>query len=131
DLQKRFSSNWQARLAYTYAKAMDDRPDATSVVPGTDDAKNAMDALNLGNEWAYADTDVRHRVVLSGVWNLAYADHIQNSVAHAVLSGWTLSAVASYQTGQPVTPVINGDLNGDGNRVNDRAPGVGRNSERL
>jgi len=111
DLQKRFSSNWQARLAYTYSKAKDDHPDATIVVPGVDDAREAQDALNIGDEWAYADTDVRHRVVLSGVWNLAYADHLQNSVAHAVLSGWTFSAIASYQSGQPFTPVISGDLN--------------------
>ncbi|HEY6141202.1 MAG TPA: TonB-dependent receptor, partial [Thermoanaerobaculia bacterium] len=129
DVQKRFSSNWQARLAYTYAKAKDDHPDATSVVPGTDDAKNAMDALNLGDEWAYADTDVRHRVVLSGVWNLAYADRLQNSVMHALLSGWSLSAIVSYQSGQPFTAIINGDLNGDGNRVNDRIDA--RNTLRL
>jgi len=130
DLQKRFSSNWQARLAYTYSKAKDDHPDATIVVPGVDDAREAQDALNIGDEWAYADTDVRHRVVLSGVWNLAYADHLQNSVAHAVLSGWTFSAIASYQSGQPFTPVISGDLNNDGNRANDRAPGAARNSVR-
>ena len=131
DLQKRFSSNWQARIAYTYAKAMDDHPDATIVVPGVDDPREAQDALNIGDEWAYADTDVRHRVVLSGVWNLAYADRIQNSFAHAVLSGWTLSAIVSYQSGQPFTAVVNGDLNNDGNRSNDRAPGVGRNTLRL
>jgi len=131
DLQKRFSSNWQMRVAYTYAKAMDDHPDATIVVPGVDDPREAQDALNIGDEWAYADTDVRHRVVLSGVWNLAYADRIQNSFAHAVLSGWTLSAIVSYQSGQPFTAVVNGDLNNDGNRSNDRAPGVGRNTLRL
>jgi outer membrane receptor protein involved in Fe transport len=130
DLQKRFSSNWQARLAYTFSKAKDDHPDATIVVPGVDDPREAQDALNIGDEWAYADTDVRHRVVLSGVWNLAYADHMQSSVAHALLSGWTLSAIASYQSGQPITPVISGDLNNDGNRSNDRTPGVARNSVR-
>jgi outer membrane receptor protein involved in Fe transport len=131
DLQKRFSSNWQARLAYTYAKAKDDHPDATIVVPGVDDPREAQDALNIGDEWGYADTDVRHRVVLSGVWNLGYADHIQNTVAHAVLSGWTLSAIVSYQSGQPFTAVVSGDLNNDGNRSNDRAPGFGRNTLRL
>ncbi|MCU1350351.1 MAG: hypothetical protein JWO56_3381, partial [Acidobacteria bacterium] len=137
DLQKRFSHNWQARLAYTYSKAKDDRPDATIVVPGTDDAREAQDALNLGSEWAYSDTDVRNRVVLSGVWNLAYADNL-TGIAHALLSGWSVSGIASYQSGQPFTPVIANanttaavnDLNNDGNRLNDRVPGVGRNSLR-
>ena len=137
DLQKRFSHNWQARLAYTYSKAKDDRPDATIVVPGVDDSREAQDALNPGAEWAYADTDVRHRVVLSGVWNLAYADHL-NGIARAFLGGWSLSGIVSYQSGQPFTPVISNagftsavnDLNNDGNRANDRVPGAGRNSLR-
>jgi outer membrane receptor protein involved in Fe transport len=137
DIQKRFSHNWQARLAYTYSQAKDDRPDATIVVPGTDDAREAQDALNLGSEWAYSDTDVRNRVVLSGVWNLAYADHL-NGFARAFLGGWSLSGIISYQSGQPFTPVVTNagfttainDLNNDGNRANDRVPGVGRNSLR-
>ncbi|MCU1229449.1 MAG: hypothetical protein JWO97_2333 [Acidobacteria bacterium] len=129
DLQKRFSHNWQARLAYTYSKAKDDRPDATSVVPGTDDAKNAMDALNLGDEWAYADTDVRHRIVLSGVWNLAYAENM-TGMAHAFLGGWSLSGIVSYQSGQPFSALVSTDINNDQNRASDRVPGTERNSLR-
>jgi outer membrane receptor protein involved in Fe transport len=129
DLQKRFSNNWQARLAYTFSKAKDDRPDATIVVPGVDDAREAQDALNLGDEYSWADTDVRHRVVLSGVWNLAYADHLQG-FTHALLSGWSLSGIVSYQSGQPFTPVVSTDINNDGNRANDRVPGTARNSLR-
>jgi outer membrane receptor protein involved in Fe transport len=129
DLQKRFSHNWQARLAYTYSKAKDDRPDATSVVPGTDDAKNAMDALNLGDEWAYADTDVRHRVVLSGVWNLAYGNNM-SGVAQALLGGWSVSGIVSYQSGQPFSALVGADINNDQNRSSDRVPGTERNSLR-
>ena len=130
DVQKRFSNNWQARVAYTYAKAKDDHPDATIVVPGVDDAREPQDALNLGDEWAYADTDVRHRVVLSGVWNLNYFDGM-GGVAHALLSGWTVSGILSYQSGQPYTAVISGDFNNDLNRSSDRAPGFARNTLRL
>ena len=39
DLNKRFSRNWQARLAYTYSTVKDDRPDATAIVPFTFHAK--------------------------------------------------------------------------------------------
>jgi len=75
--------------------------------------------------------------VLSGVWNLAYADHL-NGFARAFLGGWSLSGIVSYQSGQPFTPVITNagftatlnDLNNDGNRANDRVPGAGRNSLR-
>jgi outer membrane receptor protein involved in Fe transport len=134
DLQKRFSNNWQARLAYTFSKVKDNRPDATAVVPGTDDAKYIQDPKDLSGDWAYGDNDVRHRVVLSGVWSLdSYANGVRNSFAHALLSGWSISGIASYQTGQPYSAVLSNsvDLNNDGNARNDRIPGYGRNTFRL
>ncbi|MEO8382060.1 MAG: TonB-dependent receptor [Acidobacteriota bacterium] len=132
DVQKRFSSNWQARIAYTYSTVKDDKPDATAVVPGTDDAKFVSDSGDFGTDYTYGDNDVRHRIVLSGVWSLdAYSHGIDNRFLHALTSGWSVSGIASYQSGQPYTPVVNTDLNNDGNAANDIAPGFRRNSQRL
>ncbi|HEX8173248.1 MAG TPA: TonB-dependent receptor [Thermoanaerobaculia bacterium] len=132
DLQKRFSHNWQARLAYTWSTVKDDKPDATAVVPGTDDAKFISDPGDFSTDYTYGDNDVRHRVVLSGVWSLdSYAAGIGSGFLRSLASGWTLSGVASYQSGQPFTPVVNADLNNDGNASNDIAPGFRRNSQRL
>ena len=41
-LDKRFSSNWQAKLAYTLGKVTDNKSDATAVVPFSsgDDSKH-------------------------------------------------------------------------------------------
>ncbi|HVE71490.1 MAG TPA: TonB-dependent receptor [Thermoanaerobaculia bacterium] len=132
DLQKRFANNWQTRVAYTYSKVKDDKPDATAVVPGTDDAKFVSDSGDLGTDWAFGDNDVRHRVVMSGVWSLdAYAQGVDTAWLRSLASGWTLSAIASYQSGQYFTPVVTGDLNNDGNAANDIAPGYRRNSVQL
>jgi hypothetical protein len=131
DVQKRFSNNWQMRLAYTHSKVRDDKPDATAVVPGTDDAKYAQDPLNLHGDWAPGDNDVPNRVVLSGVWSLdSYSQHM-GGLSRALLGGWTISGIASWQTGQPYSAVASTDLNNDGNARNDRAPGFARNSFRL
>jgi len=131
DLQKRFSNNWQMRLAYTHSKVRDDKPDATAVVPGTDDPKFAQDPLNLHGDWAPGDNDVPDRVVLSGVWSLdSYSQHM-GGVSRAIFGGWTISGIASWQTGQPYSAVASTDLNNDGNARNDRAPGFARNSFRL
>jgi hypothetical protein len=131
DLNKRFSNNWQARLAYTFSNVVDNRPDATAVVPGTDDAKFVSDPLNFGADYTNGDNDVRHRVVLSGVWSLdSYTEHM-NGFAHALFSGWSISGIASYQSGQPYSAVVNADLNNDGNRSNDLAPGIRRNALRY
>ncbi|HEY0143099.1 MAG TPA: TonB-dependent receptor [Thermoanaerobaculia bacterium] len=132
DVNKRFSHNWQARLAYTWSKVEDDRPDATAVVPGgSDDAKFAQDPLDLDGDWAPGDNDVRHRVVLSGVWDLDPYTANFSGWSRALLGGWAISGIASYQTGQPYTAIVNTDLNNDGNTRNDRAPGFERNSLRL
>jgi len=131
DLQKRFSNNWQMRLAYTYSKVKDNKPDATAVVPGTDDAKFAQDPLNLHGDWAPGDNDVPHRIVLSGVWSLDSYSSKMGGVSKAIFGGWTISGIASWQSGQPYSAVVNTDINNDGNARNDRAPGFARNSFRL
>jgi outer membrane receptor protein involved in Fe transport len=141
DLDKRFSDNWQARLAFTHSKAQDDRPDATIVVPGVDDGREVYDANNIAGDYALADTDVPNRAVLSGVWNVGNYANGMSGVARAFLGGWTLSGIASWQSGQPFSRIVSitgtagantpNDLNNDGNRLNDRAPGFVRNSERY
>jgi len=132
EFNKRFSHNWQAKLAYTLSKATDTKTDATAVVPqGSDDSKFASDPQNFEADNAPGDNDVRHRIVFSGLWNLDYPNGIKNEVAAWFLSGWTLSGVVSFQTGAPYSLAINGDLNNDGNTRNDRVPGTDRNQERL
>jgi Carboxypeptidase regulatory-like domain/TonB dependent receptor len=131
DLNKRFNNHWQARLAYTYSKVEDNKPDATAVVPGgSDDAKFIQDPLDIDGDWAVGDNDVPHRVVLSGVWDL---DYMQGAAGWKqwLLGGWSLSGIASYQSGQPYTFVATSDLNNDGNTRNDRSPGEARNAYRL
>ena len=132
DLNKRFSRSWQARLAYTWSKVEDNKPDATAVVPGgSDDAKYLQDPLDIDGDWGPGDNDVRHRVVLSGVWDLDGYTSNFSGWQKAVLGGWSLSGIASYQTGQPYSALAATDLNNDGNTRNDRAPGFGRNTFRL
>jgi outer membrane receptor protein involved in Fe transport len=130
ELNKRYSHNWQAKLAYTLGFAKDNKTDATAVVPqGSDDAKYASDPRNFAADYSWADNDVRHRIVLSAVWTLPSTTG--GSALDFLVSGWTLAGVVSFQTGQPYSRTINGDLNNDGNNRNDRVPGTERNSERL
>ena len=131
DLNKRFARNWQARLAYTYSKVEDNKPDATAVVPGgSDDAKYLNDPLDIDGEWGPGDNDVRHRVVLSGVWDLNYGGY-ESGWKRWLLAGWSLSGIASYQTGQPYSAMATSDVNNDLNTRSDRQPGFDRNTFRL
>ena len=132
DVNKHMSRNWQARLSYTWAKVEDNKPDATAVVPGGgDDAKFIQDPLDINGDWAAGDNDVRHRLVFSGVWSLDAYTSNWTGWKRGLLGGWSLSGIATYQTGQPYSRLVSSDLNNDGNNRNDRVPGFGRNSERL
>ena len=65
-LTKRMSQHWQASATYTlsYFKDAQNQPFSGLVlVPFTV-------APDLGNEYSYADTDQRHRAVLSGIWEV-------------------------------------------------------------
>jgi outer membrane receptor protein involved in Fe transport len=130
EARKRWGANLQASIAYTYGEVTDTVPDATAVVPnGSDDAKFAPDPKNFDLADGPGNNDQRHRLVLSGVWSPeAFAD--QQGALHALLDGWTLSWIATYQTGQPYSKGVTNDLNRDGNTRNDVVPGS-RNSENL
>ena len=129
DIQKRFSHNWQARIAYTFSKVLDTKPDATAVVVGTgDDAKFAQDSHDFADSYGPGDADQRHRLVISGYWSLNYAGGIKNSVMRSIFSDWALSGILTIQSGQPYSAIIGTDINNDLNTRNDRAPGFGRNT---
>jgi len=74
--------------------------------------------------------DERHRFVLSGVWELRYADKLSKP-ARAILSGWEISGILTVDSGQPYSGMVNFDLNNDGNAATDRTPGLSRNTYRL
>lgn len=133
-LNKRFSQNYQLLVSYTLGKVIDDVPDATSVVPFSfDDAKQVQNPLNIRDDRALGVNDQRHRLVVSGLWDLNnYAQTLQNPVLRGVLGGWSVSGILTAQSGQPFSGLVaNGDLNGDSNQRTDRFPGLGRNTFKL
>jgi outer membrane receptor protein involved in Fe transport len=130
-VNKRFAQNFQMLASYTFSRAIDDMPDATSVVPANagDDAKIVQNTLNIRDDRASSVNDVRNRFVISGIWDVGgYAKGIQSKSARAILSGWSLSAIFTAEDGRAYSPLVGADLNNDGNRFTDRVPGVGRNT---
>jgi hypothetical protein len=127
-VQKRFSQNFQAAVGYTFSKVIDDDPDFTSVVVGTDDYKNAQDTLNPNLERGRGNADIRHRLALSGLWDINYGHSLKNGVARGLLSGYQLALITSVQSGTPYTITVGGDVNNDANSRSDRPPYVGRNT---
>jgi hypothetical protein len=91
------------------------------------DFRMLSDPSNPRADRAAGINDQRHRLVLSGIRELNYADRLPRR-AKAIFSGWELSGILTAQTGQPYSGMVNFDLNNDGNSANDRTPGLGRDT---
>jgi len=130
---KRLRQNFQLQSSYTYSKVLDNAPEGTAVLPGNfgDDAKIAWDTLNIGLDRGLGDSDIRHRFVLSGVWDIFYANRMENAAARYVLGDWQLSSIFQASSGRVYSERIGQDLNNDGNVANERVPFAPRNGLRL
>ncbi|MEQ1949068.1 MAG: carboxypeptidase regulatory-like domain-containing protein [Bryobacteraceae bacterium] len=127
-VNKRLAQNFQLMASYTLAKVIDTKPDATSVVVGTDDAKNAQDTLNPDGERGRGNADIRHRFIFSGVWDINYAKRVKSAMLRNIIGGYQLSVVSTLQSGRPYTATVGSDPNNDGNISTDRPFALGRNT---
>jgi outer membrane receptor protein involved in Fe transport len=130
-VNKRFAQHYQLLFSYTFSKVIDDAPDSTSVVTANagDDAKQAQQSFLLVDERGPGNANVPHRVVVSGLWDLDYFKGLRGP-ARVIVGGWQLSGIFQASSNLPYSARLaaNVDLNNDGNRNSDRAPGFGRNS---
>ena len=117
--------------SYTLSKAEDNSSVYIGQVESNGAGRNPDDLHGLPvdfdpqSERGPADTDQRHRLVLSG--------------SHYVPGGILVAAIVTAASGRPFTPLAGADMNGDGllfadrarTNVLDPATSVGRNSERF
>jgi hypothetical protein len=89
---KRFAKGYSILTSYTFSKAKDNT--------SSDDGYNAQDQLNPDDNYSLADTDQRHRVVTSFVWELPAPGA---GVAKAVLGGWQFNGIVTMSSGTPFT----------------------------
>ncbi len=126
ELNRRFSNRWSFNTSYTWSKAKDNKPDQTSVVVGTDDAKIAENSFDLSGEYGRSDLDIKHRFVFSPVFETGKSKS-NNAVARALLSDYVVTGIFQAQSGVAYSALVSGDLNADGNTAVDRSPGSRRN----
>ncbi len=115
-LQRRYADNYSLYGAVTWSEDRDHDSNERNFA-----GIQLEDVNNLENNWGPSNRDQEWKVVLNGVWDTP-------------LWGIGLAGSFRYASGSPFTPIINTDVNGDGNAGTDRPTvnGVhlGRNSER-
>jgi hypothetical protein len=105
-LEKRFSHGLQFEASYTYSHALDDASDANLGSQNQGDFR-LQTAPFL--EYANADFDVRHRFVLSYIYNLPFGNGQRfggdaTGVKNQLIGNWQVTGIVSAQTGNWFTP---------------------------
>lgn len=100
--EKRLSSGWYFLASYTYSHAIDLGTTDDFSVAGID-----MKHYDKGN----GDYDIRHRLVLSYVYELPFGKGKQflanaPAVVDKLLGGWQWNGIAAFSTGQYSTPSL-------------------------
>ena len=118
-LNRRLSNGFTAQASYTMGKAMDTGSDVqVGALP--------VDARALDLEWAVADFDVRHRLVVNWLWEIPFLKDA-SGLTGALLGGWQINGITALQSGFPFSVFTGaayptGDYNGDG--VNNDRPNL-------
>ncbi len=113
DFNQRFSHGLQLRGVYTFSKNLDDGTALNSSV-GVNAPGFVMFPLNTKLDWGRATTDVRHLASINGSYDLPFGKGV-NGWKQKLTGGWSLSGIASVQSGFPFTPQLgfNPTNNGD------------------
>src|ERR1700674_121318 len=122
-VRRQMTSGLYFRLAYTFAKAVDDGQDA--LVAGRPAV--VQNSYATSAERGPSVTDQRHRLMFAWIADPKPFGREQPFLAR-VFNDWKLSGVLTFGSGRPENVMVSGDPNQDSNGTNDRLPGAGRNS---
>lgn len=98
-LQHRYSHRFQALASYTWSHALDDSTDLQTLQEPQSDSQPGLDRAN-------SNFDQRHRLVISGVWNLPGP---AVGAAHALFADWSAAPIIELASGRPYNLITNQD----------------------
>jgi len=96
DVIKRMTHGLQFQAAYTYGHAIDDASDVLNVL--VNDSSAVQDPRNLALNRGNSQFDLRHRLVLTHLWELPFFRH-SSGFTNKAFGGWAFTGTWSIQSG--------------------------------
>jgi hypothetical protein len=128
DVRRSLANGLAFRANYTYARNLDDgsawNTSVSANTPAFVEYPN-----NPGLDWGAAATDIRHNAAITASYDLPFGkNHLllsnANHFTNAAVSGWTLSAIASLESGFPFSPQLGYNPTGSGDTRNPVRPNI-------
>jgi len=114
-LEKRQSHGWGGRFHYTWSRLDDDVFGEPTYYVAQNQGGRPLNNYDLAAEYSRSLLDSPHRVVLSPILELPFGEGkpwATHGLPNAVAGGWTVSAIATYESGFPENIVQNADNTG-------------------
>ena len=127
DVRRQLAHGLQLRGVYTFASNLDDGSAWNTSVSANTPAF-VMYPGNPGLDYGPAATNIRHAGAINGTWELPFSHVLAaNPAARQLVDGWSLSGIATLQSGFPLSPQLGYNPTGNGDTRNpvrpNRTPG--------
>jgi outer membrane receptor protein involved in Fe transport len=103
-----------ATVNYTWAHSMDNLSSTFTDAYGTSGyyTLGYLDAFNPRLNFGNSDFDTRHRLVLSGIWEVPWLRTASNKFVRGVIGGWGIGSILNIRTGLPFSIYDCNNFNG-------------------
>jgi hypothetical protein len=113
DVRRQLAHGLQLRGVYTFASNLDDGSAWNTSVSANTPAF-VMYPGNPRLDYGPAATNIRHAGAINGTWQLPFG--------HGLINGWSLSGIATLQSGFPLSPQLGYNPTGNGDTRNPVRP---------
>jgi hypothetical protein len=116
-LQQNYSNGLSYLVSYTYGRSIDEGAGGSD---SSSDSSKALPQNSLAaplSERGLSDFDVRHRLVVSPIYNLPFGKNgkfLTSGPGSYLAGGWQLAGIAQWQTGRPFTAYYGTDNSNTG-----------------
>jgi hypothetical protein len=126
DVRRQFAHGLQLRAVYTWSRNLDDGSAWNTSVSANTPAFVEFTG-NPKVDYGLAATNISHAAAINGTWELPIGQGravLANAtpVVQEIAGGWSLSGIATLQTGFPFSPQLGYNPTGDGDSRNPQRP---------
>jgi hypothetical protein len=126
DVTRRFNHGLQFRGVYSFAKGLDEGSSLANAISGTTNAFT-QDPLRPHDDYGRSSFDIRHSAAINATYDLPFG-HKTNAAGVAwwntMVANWTISGIATIQSGFPFSPQLGFNPTNDGDTRNPIRPSL-------